>query len=65
MGLHCKRVPSVNWFFINDVQEKKRRQLDRLSINRNWYWGNFAEEYVTESCNGVKFIRGETLGHQR
>ncbi len=56
--LHCKRVPNVNWFFVNDVQEKWRRWLDWLSINRNWYWGSFAKENVMESCNGLKLIRG-------
>ncbi len=51
----------MNWFFVNDVQEKQRRWLDWLSINGNWYWGSFAKEYVTESCNGVKFVRGRLL----
>ncbi len=59
--LHCKRFPNVNWFFVNDVQEKQRQRLDWLSINRNWYWGSFAEEYVMESCNGMKFGRGRLL----
>ncbi len=51
----------MNWFFINDVQEKLRQQLDWLSINRNWYWGSFAEEYVMKSCDGMKFFRGRLL----
>jgi hypothetical protein len=59
--LHHEQVPHVNWFFVNDVQEKQRRRLDWLSINGNWYWGSFAKEYVTESCNGVKFVRGRLL----
>jgi hypothetical protein len=59
--MHCKRVPNVNWFFVNDVQETLRRRLDWLSINGNWYWGSFAKEYVTESCDGIKFIRGRLL----
>jgi hypothetical protein len=59
--LHCKWVPDVNWYFDNDVQEKRRLWLDRLSINGNWYWGSFAKEYVMESCNGVKFVRGRLL----
>jgi hypothetical protein len=53
--LHCKQVPNVNWFFVNDIQEKQRWWLDRLSINGNWYWGSFSVERVTESCDGVKF----------
>ncbi len=59
--LHCKWVPNVNWFFVNDIQEKRRRRLDWLSIDGNWYWGSFAKEHVTESCNGVKFVRGRLL----
>ncbi len=59
--LHCKWVPNVNWFFVNDVQAKRRRRLDWLIINGNWYWGSFTKEYVTESCNGVKFVRGKLL----
>ncbi len=59
--LHSKRFPNVNWFFINDLQEKQRRQLDWLSINGNWYWESFAENYVMKSCDGVKFIRGGLL----
>ncbi len=59
--LHCKQVPNVNWFFVNHIQEKQRRQLDWLSINGSWYWGSIAGEYVTESCNGVKFVRGRLL----
>ncbi len=47
--LHRERVPNVNWFFVNDVQEKQRWQLDWLSINGNWYWGSFTKEYVMES----------------
>jgi hypothetical protein len=26
--LHCKWVPNVNWFFVNDLQEKQRPWLD-------------------------------------
>ncbi len=37
--LHCEQVQYVNWFFVNDVQEKRRRWLDGLSINGNWYGG--------------------------
>jgi hypothetical protein len=59
--LHCKRVPNVNWFFVNEVQEKWRWWLDQLSINGNWYWGSFAKEYVMESCDGVKFVMGGLL----
>jgi hypothetical protein len=59
--LHCKWVPYVNWFFVDDVQAKQRRWLDWLSINGNWYWGSFAMEYVPESCNGMKFVRGRLL----
>ncbi len=59
--LHCQRVPKMNWFFVTDVQEKWRGQLDWLNINGNWCWGSFAEEYVTESCDGVKFVRGRLL----
>ncbi len=59
--LHCKQVPNVNWFFANVVQAKQRWQLDWLSINGNWYWGSFSKEYVTESCNGMKFVRGRLL----
>ncbi len=59
--LHRRRVTNVNWFFVNDVQEKRRGQLSWLSINENWYWGSFAEEYVMESCNGMKLIRGRLL----
>ncbi len=59
--LHCKWVPNVNWFFINDAHLKQRRWLDWLSINGNWYWGSFAEEYVTESCDGMKFVMGRLL----
>ncbi len=56
-----KRVSNVNWFFINDLQEMQRRQLDWLSVNGNWYRGSFAKEYAMESCNGVKFLRGRLL----
>ncbi len=59
--LHCKRVQNVNCFFGNDVQDKRRWRMDWLSINGNWYWGSFTKEYETESCNGVKFIRGRLL----
>jgi hypothetical protein len=59
--LYCKRVPNVKWFFVNAIKEKRRRWLDQLSINENWYWGKFAKEYVMESCNGVKFVRGKLL----
>jgi hypothetical protein len=59
--LHCEWVPNVNWFFVNDVQEKPRWWLDQLSIDGNWYWGSFAKEYVTESCDGMKFVRGRLL----
>ncbi len=59
--LYHKRVPNVNWVFVNDVQEKQRQQLDWLSINKNWYWGRLVKEYVMESCNGVKFVRGILL----
>jgi hypothetical protein len=59
--LYCKWVPNVNWFFVNDIQGKRRQGLDWLSVNGNWYWGSFAKEYVTESCDGVKFVRGRLL----
>ncbi len=59
--LHPEWVPNVNWFCFDDVQEKQRWQLDWLSINGNWYWGSFAKEYVTKSCNGMKFVRGRLL----
>jgi hypothetical protein len=59
--LHREWVPNVNWFFVNDVQAKWRWQLDWLNINGNWYWGSFTKEYVMESCNGVKFVRGRLL----
>ncbi len=35
--------------------------MDWLRINGNWYWGSFAKEYVIESCNGMKFVRGRLL----
>ncbi len=59
--LHREWVPNVNWFIVDDIQAKQRRQLDWLSINGNWYWRSFTKEYVTESCNGVKFVRGRLL----
>ncbi len=59
--LHRKRVPNTNWFFVNDVQEKWRRRLDWLNIDGNWCLGSFSEEYVTESCNGMKFLRRRLL----
>ncbi len=59
--LHSKQVSNVKWYFVNDIHEKQRQQLDQLSINGSWYWGSFAMEYVTESCNGVKFVRGRLL----
>jgi hypothetical protein len=59
--LHRERVPNVNCFFVNYVHKKQRQRLDWLSINGNWYWGSFANEYVTESCNGVEFVRGRLL----
>ncbi len=33
--LHREWVPDVNWFFVNDIQEKQIWRLDRLSINGN------------------------------
>ncbi len=59
--LHPKRVPNVNWFFVNDVQEKWRRWLNWLNIVGNWCWESVAEEYVTECCDGMKFFRGRLL----
>jgi hypothetical protein len=60
--LHCKRVPNVNWFFVNDVQEKWRWRLDWLSINGNWYWGEFHQGVSDGELRWLGVCQGETLG---
>ncbi len=32
-----------------------------MSVNGNWYWGSFAKEYVTESCDCMEFVRRRLL----
>ncbi len=33
--MHPERVPNVNWFFVNDIQQNWRQRLDWLNIDGN------------------------------